>query len=590
MDGETIESGKVTRERFVYRKLCTTLLLIFVALGPVHAQAQKDSSTAQAKEAEEQALRQKAFQLLESLAGELGTLQSPENRARIGSNIAWSLWPHNENRARALFAQVQSDINLGLQAPESNALEDIKTFMVFLKLRAYTTESIAKHDPELAYEFFKATALSSDKKLRRDVLENEKGLESHIAKQLSSSNPNLSLEIGRKILARGFSDELWLLLGRLNRKHKAQATVLYKEIVHKLSEADLAKNWSARNLALNLANTLGPPVGDEASFREIVNLFVKALAENACATNLDDEDERASSCRELAPAIPLIGKVDPSRASRLHRWLEQGGHYYLPPQPYDELEQLSNDGSVDDLLALIEQYPRMEFDIRFRAAKKAQQDGDPERARKIVADYTGDPESKRTLLTRLERTQVRLLNSAELEEAQKRLGERHGSYAQAVFLLALANRVDDSKVFLKLLNQATEIVDAMKPGKEQTGLHILLAVVYSSERNDRGLAIMESLMPKLNELVGSAAKLDGFDTRYLRAGEWSMTGEGELGRLLTGLAQQASYFAWCDFERAVSVAGQFERPEIRMMAQLKLAQGILAGPPKRLDLGRGSQY
>ena len=60
---------------------------------------------------------------------------------------------------------------------------------------------------------------------------------------------------------------------------------------------------------------------------------------------------------------------------------------------------------------------------------------------------------------------------------------------------------------------------------------------YSYERNDRGLAIMESLMPKLNELVASAAKLEGYDTRYLRDGEWSMTAEGELGRLLTGLAQ-----------------------------------------------------
>lgn len=569
------------------RKVFTTLLLVFVALGPVQAQAQQDSSAAQAKKAEEQALRQKAFELLESLAGELGTLQSPENRARIGSNIAWSLWSHNENRARALFAQVQSDINLGLQAPDSKAPEDIKTFLVFLKLRADTTERIAKHDPELAYEFFKATALSSDKKFPRDVLENEKELESHIAKQLSSSNPNLSLEIGRKILARGFSDELWLLLGRLNKKHKAQATVLYKEIVHKLGEANLVENWSARNLALNLAHTLMPPVGDEGSFREIVNMFVRALAQNACSTNLDDEDERASNCRELAPAIPMIAKVDPSRASKLQRWLEQGGHYYLPPQPYNELEQLSNDGSVDDILALIEQYPLMEFDIRFRAAKKAQQDGDPERARKIVAEYTADPENQRTLLARLERTQIPPLNSAELEEAQRRVGERHGSYAQVLFLMAVANRVDDRKVLLKLLNQATEIVDAMKPGKEQTGLHILLAVMYSSERNNRGLAIMESLMPKLNELVGSAAKLDGFDTRYLRDGEWSMTGEGELGGMLTGLAQRASYFAWCDFDRAVSVAGQFERPEIRMMAQLKLAQGILAGPPKRLDLGRG---
>jgi hypothetical protein len=31
----------------------------------------------------------------------------------------------------------------------------------------------------------------------------------------------------------------------------------------------------------------------------------------------------------------------------------------------------------------------------------------------------------------------------------------------------------------------------------------------------------------------------------------------------------------------MSLTSQFERPEIRMMAQLKLAQGVLQGPPKK---------
>jgi hypothetical protein len=49
-----------------------------------------------------------------------------------------------------------------------------------------------------------------------------------------------------------------------------------------------------------------------------------------------------------------------------------------------------------------------------------------------------------------------------------------------------------------------------------------------------------------------AAKLDGYDNRYLRDGEWNMTGEGGIGNLLTKLAQNAGYFVWFDFDRAVS--------------------------------------
>jgi len=137
---------------------------------------------------------------------------------------------------------------------------------------------------------------------------------------------------------------------------------------------------------------------------------------------------------------------------------------------------------------------------------------------------------------------------------------------------------------LTTLNQASGLIDTMRPGKEQTEALIGLAMMYCLEKSDRGFAIMETLVPKLNDLVGSAARLDGFDNRYLRDGEWNMTAEGGVGDLLTKLAKNAGYFAWCDFDRAVSLAAQFDRTEIRLMGQLKLAQGILAGPPKRFSM------
>lgn len=93
---------------------------------------------------------------------------------------------------------------------------------------------------------------------------------------------------------------------------------------------------------------------------------------------------------------------------------------------------------------------------------------------------------------------------------------------------------------------------------------------------------MASLLPKLNDLVTAAVKLDRHETFYLREGEWNMSSQGSIGSLLTVLSQNSGYFAWCDFDRAVSLAAQFERPEIRLMAQMKLAQAILAGPPKRI--------
>ena len=100
-------------------------------------------------------------------------------------------------------------------------------------------------------------------------------------------------------------------------------------------------------------------------------------------------------------------------------------------------------------------------------------------------------------------------------------------------------------------------------------------------KSDRCSTMMEPVIRKLNELVSAATKLNGFDNSYLRNGEWNMTAAGGVGSLLTGLAQNAVYFGLYDFDRAIALSLQFERREIRMMAQLKLAQGLLDGPPRK---------
>jgi hypothetical protein len=104
-------------------------------------------------------------------------------------------------------------------------------------------------------------------------------------------------------------------------------------------------------------------------------------------------------------------------------------------------------------------------------------------------------------------------------------------------------------------------------------------MMYCSLKSDRGFTIIESLIPRFNELVAASATLDGFSHNYLRDGEWNMSGEGEVGRLLNAVAQNAGFFAALDFDRSVNLAGQMERPELRLMAKLKIAQGVLASPP-----------
>src|SRR6185503_13208524 len=78
-----------------------------------------------------------------------------------------------------------------------------------------------------------------------------------------------------------------------------------------------------------------------------------------------------------------------------------------------------------------------------------------------------------------------------------------------LFRAATVMAANDQNEAQKLRDQASSLIDTMPPGRNQLEAQMALALAYCSEKNQRGLAIMDSLVPKLNELVSAAAKLDG---------------------------------------------------------------------------------
>jgi hypothetical protein len=407
---------------------------------------------------------------------------------------------------------------------------------------------------------------------------------------VAPSNPELALQLARKVLTRGLHEELRNVFRQLNRKHKDEAAALYKDIVQKLGEVDLAKDYQARFFAMSFAATITPPAIDEANYNELINLFAKAAAGQGCNRKMAQNDEHTEACSALAPLMTLVAKANPARGRQFAAWKSEGEDYFdSRPAPSRELEEAATEGTIEDVLALTAKYPQMEDEIRWRAFRKARYDNDLEAAQKI-ASGSRDSELKKKMVAEVDSVQARSsLDKEKLAELQKTLADIKGTMPKIMFLVSTASQIgaNDRKTAIKLLNQASDLSDTIKPGGDQIAAQIALALVYSYLKSDRGLTIMEPLVPKLNELIEASAKLDGFEHRYLRDGEWNMSREGALGELLNAMSDYAGTFAYCDFDRAVSLASQFDRPEIRMMAQLKLAQSILAGPPKQLPFTYG---
>ena len=554
------------------------ILAVVLCFQSTHAQ---QTSPPNNDESAPAALREKAFGVLESLSDQVANLQSAENRARIGSNIADSIWAHDDKRARALFALAEQDINGALQANSDRAGE----LAVFLKLREDIVGRISKHDAELAFAFLQRTKPPSNAELPSGFKQLEQSLELYLGKRIAAENPEVALKLARQSLAQGFSRDLLILLIRLERKDKQQAAVLYKDIVAKVRDTDLSQRWQDLNLTVDLIRFVEPP--DDSSYRELINVLVAKANTYGCGPRQEfpEGDGRLMYCRQIGGLLSQM-----QNGSQRQALTDGAFARALPAQGFYELDDLADGpGTIDEILALMTKYPELEGHIRLRAMWKAEVAGDFERAKKIGGAYSGNDAQVRRAID------VRLKNyAASAEMSEQRLAELQKRISQSPPLeqigmwLGLASQMapQNSKLALRLLNQVSGMIDALPPGEVQLAAQLAMATVYCSARSDRGFAIMESVLPKLNELVAAAVKLDGFDTRYIRDGEWNMSAEGSTGRLLNGLTQFAGSFAWYDFDRAINLAAQFERPEIRMMAQLKLAQGVLAGPPKRLPFVR----
>jgi hypothetical protein len=558
------------------------MLVVAVLALTVFSSARSQEPAPQITADETVARQKKAFELLDSVADQVGTLRSPENRARIGSNVADLLWSHDERRARGIFVAVEEDINAGLRDSDTDEQRHRHTMLVFGQLRGNIIERIAKHDPELAMEFLRATRPPEDEQ-RPYEMEDEKSLELRLAGMIATRNPQLALKLGLQSLAKGFSEDLLPVLAQLQRTDKATSLSFYKAIVDKLKDANLAQDYLAMELVMSLAQNFPPPLADEQVYRDLIGVLWKTAEANDCANANTKTDDAPPICFQIASLLPRIEKYYGARAAPLKRWTPeaQSPEEAASMSRWGEIREVLEKGTVDEIMALAASYPEFQTPIYSRAYDRARESGDLARARKIAGDFP-DEAQRPYLIAQLDKAQglKAAVTPEQMAEIQRRLNSITGDAQRIRFLMYAAGQIGggDRKAALGLLNQADQLLSSGQPGKAQVEGQITLAVLYCSLRSDRGLALMEALMPRLNELVAAAAALDGFDNNYLREGEWTMTSAGGVGSILTQLAQSAGYFANFDLERSITLAAQFERPELRLMAKSKIAQALLSTP------------
>jgi hypothetical protein len=549
--------------------------MVFCLLAlPSFAAAQEaaPSNTEDANTAEKQGM-----ELLDTIAAGIPSLRSSGNRIYLMSAVADLLWNKDEKRARSLFEMVKQEMASAIATIDPGDQPSYATMEMLQQRRRECLERMARRDPAIALAFLRATRPTL-KPLQNNQQTNETALELHLAGLVAAQDPEQALRLGREALRRGVSYPLLPLLSQIAAKDKDLARTLHKEIVERLKNEDLTKNSEAANTAWNLLNAFQPSQANEDTYRELVETLatlVLSAASNPTGRNFQNYSGQFPSL------MPQVEKYAPAHVPMLKQ-LAQSIKRNADPNArmYQELNETAQRGTVEDILAMASRYgPEYQTQIYQQAAWKAAAGGDVNRARQIVSEFVTEPGQRRQMLEQLDNQLLwNSVSQSKIAEVRQLLVKVRTMEQRVQILVHLAGNVankGDQKQALELLAEARAILDTAPVNLVRFNAQLQLAHGYSSIDAQQSIALIQPMIFQINQLVAAAAVLDGFENRYLQDGEWMKPGYTSLGNLVHNIEQNLGMLALKDVDGARTLSDQFERPEIRLMAQLEIAQALL---------------
>ena len=535
------------------------------------------------------ATEKKALDLIESLSEQVGNLHSPSNRMRAQCTVADLLWSRDEKRARSLFtgaiAQLASRISeVDLSDPE--VFQDLNRLS---QSRQELVMRIAAHDPDLALTALRQTRLQADNNtLARGGWnpQAEATLEMNIAGLIVGKDPAAALKLARNSLARGVSWNVISFLPQLYQKDQKAGQDLFQDIVTRIKNDNMTRNPELANNAWNLLNTFQPPQADEDAFRDLLTSVLGQVLNGSRQTQTGMSMAQ-NFYHQLDRMAPLVEKYAPARTAELREW-SQSVERTLDPQVkmYQEMNKASQNGTVDEMLALASKYPPEFRSLLYQnAAWKAVTSGDTTRAKEI-AEMISDPVQRRQVLDQLDNQTARAAEgNNKLIEAHRLVDKAKNINQKIEIILRTASAVaaeGDKKAALDLLNEAKSLLASSPQSAGQLNGQVRLAQTYLKLDPEQAFTMLQPLIVKLNELVAAAAVLDGIDFQYFKDGEWVMPGVNNLGNVVNSLDQTLAALGQTDFDRARTLADQLERPEMRVLIEIDLAQTALGGRPMNM--------
>ncbi len=564
-------------------------------------------------------LQPKALELLDAVVAQTQTLRLGTNRSMLLAQAADLMWEHDERRARALFAEAMKtlqDESKAAAADTAHALNENAMMMngggdSLATFRQQTLQLAARHDVQLALDLARDYGDAADSESGERGREDSDGarMKMSLAFSAVAGNPAKAFEIAEKSLSDGATPQHLSLLSRFKPKDSEIAAKLAAAVAKKVLGADFNTDQQAREMAMsilrfasdekgNVTGAMNRMMGDipsnsiSTTSQKIPNHFseqsLQGLAEALVATALNARTGK-SLMFEMQPLMPLIEKYAPARAPVLKRQAAEVTRkltefeQMLNPTPsqHNELGQLAQSGTTDEILtAAPKAAPEMQTFLYGQAAQRLIQQGDLDGARGIIKNIS-DAGTRSRLMMEIDRQTIeQALKDGKAEQVRRLLpslrtdDERANILSRLAIKLAGEGKKEQAK---QILAEARDLIGGHAANTARLNTQLWIARSYLEIEPSKSYDMVETTIDRFNELTAAAATLDGFlhQGKSFKDGEVVLGQGGVASSLFQPYTTLLNSLARFNFERARAVVERIQRPEIRVVGYMLLAQGVL---------------
>ena len=581
--------------------LClTAIALILLLSSAIHAQ--EPASKQKEKEVEQrQELDKKTLALVNDIASSAWTLKLPENRILVMTGAADLLWTFDEKRARILYWDAINALNLipqpvrreGEKLSKEERIQIQQTYVLVFGMRRKLLRQVAQRDAQLALEMLRATRQSPPLESKSEFFfPGEQQLEQDIANEVAQRDPARALQLAREGLSKGLTFELLNLIQRLNDKDPEKASEFAGEVIAKLRLTNVAADFRASMIALQMlqhsrtVDSTGrfATLGDTRSIlrlsddqrRDLTDLITNAALNTSANSNL---------IVDIPAVMPEIQHFFPERRAALDQKLAAFNET-LPKRKRDDntFNDLIRRGNTEEIVRRAASESEItRLSLYGQAALIAAARGSADSFRDLANKEIKNEDERGKVLDLLDAEQITIAayqkKIDELKDLLPKIRRKEQRARAMVETALLVKEQGEDAEASTLLDEAAGLIKADFKSETQTHALLSLLCAYAVIDPPKAFALAERTIDQANSQISMLLLLDRVvKTGAVKKNEVILEQPGimPLDNLVFKYGKGVAALAKADFNRTRALAERFELPELRIMARLLIAKGILS--------------